>query len=74
MKKMIEKEIDTRMFFIPMHQQLVFQKMDLFKEESYPVAGDISREGMYLPSGSGLKEEEIKFICDAIKDIKEDMK
>lgn len=74
MKKLREKGIDTRIFFIPMHQQLVFQKMGLFKEESYPVAEDISRKGIYLPSGSGLKEEEIKFICDAIKDIKEDMK
>lgn len=67
--KLMEKGIDTRIFFIPMHEQLVFQKMDLFKGEKYPVAEKLSRKGMYLPSGSGLKEKEIKYICDTIKEI-----
>jgi len=67
MKKLEEKGIETRTFFIPMHQQLVFQKMGMFKGDSYPVAEELSRKGMYLPSGSGLKEEEIEYICNAIK-------
>jgi perosamine synthetase len=44
--------------------------MGLFNGESYPVAEELARKGLYLPSSSGLKEEEIKFICDAIKEIK----
>jgi hypothetical protein len=28
----------------------------------------LSRKGMYLPSSSGLKEEEIRHICNAIKE------
>ena len=42
--------------------------MDLFKGEKYPVAEDLARTGMYLPSSSGLKEDEIRYICDVIKD------
>lgn len=68
-EKLMKKGIDTRTFFIPMHQQLVFQKMSLFKKESYPVAEELSSKGMYLPSGSGLKEKEIKYICNVIKNI-----
>ena len=69
MNKLEKKGIETRTFFIPMHEQPVFQKTGLFKRESYPVAEELSRKGMYLPSSPGLKEEEIKYVCDAIRDI-----
>nr|QNO57282.1 hypothetical protein HCLJFGEB_00026 [Methanosarcinales archaeon ANME-1 ERB7] len=66
-----KKGIETRTFFISMHEQPVFQNMGLseFKGESYPVADELARKGLYLPSSSGLKEEEIRYICDAIKNI-----
>lgn len=64
-----KKGIETRTFFIPMHEQPVFQNMRLFKGESYPVAEELARKGMYLPSSSGLKEAEIKYSYDALKNI-----
>ena len=44
-----------------MHEQPVFQNMGLFKGKKYPVAEELARKGMYLylPSSSGLMEEEI---------------
>ena len=72
MNKLEKKGIETRAFFIPMHVQPVFQNMGLFNGESYPVAGGLARKGLYLPSSSGLKEEEIKFICNEIKKEFED--
>ena len=66
-----KKGIETRSFFIPMHKQPVFHNMGLFKGESYPIADELSKKGMYLPSSSGLREEEISYICDVIKEIKE---
>jgi len=69
MERLMKKGIDTRTFFIPMHQQVVFENMKLFKGERYPVAEELSRKGMYLPSSSGLKEEEINFVCNEIKKI-----
>ena len=71
MGKLEKKGIETRTFFIPMHEQPVFQNMGLFKfkGERYPVAEELARTGMYLPSSSGLKVEEIRYICDAIQDI-----
>jgi len=59
--------IDTRPFFLGMHEQPVFHKMGLFKEERYPVAEKIARQGLYLPSGLGLTEKEIRHICEAIR-------
>ena len=66
-KKIIQKEllknnIETRPFFWPMHKQKVFKKMDMFKNESYPVAENLSKNGFYLPSGLGLKNTQIRYI------------
>ena len=70
MEKLSAKGIETRAFFIPMHEQPVFKNRGLFKGENYPIADDLSKTGMYLPSGSGLEEEEIKFVCGTIKEVK----
>ena len=70
MRKLGEKDIQTRTFFIPMHQQPVFRNMGLFEGESFPVAEELEKQGLYLPSSSGLAEEQIEHICQTIKEIK----
>jgi perosamine synthetase len=69
MKKLASKKIGTRPFFWPMHEQPVFHKMGLFKNEKYPVAEKIARRGFYLPSGLGLKSEQIDIVVDAVKEL-----
>jgi perosamine synthetase len=58
-KKLGDAKIGTRPFFWCMHEQPVFKKMGLFKNESYPVAERLARNGFYIPSGLGLSNEEI---------------
>ena len=70
MGRLKDRGIETRAFFIPVHQQLAFVKMGLFRGESYPVAEVLSRRGLYLPSGSGLQEEQIQEICRVIREIR----
>lgn len=65
-----ERGIESRPFFIPMHEQPVFKKMGLFANERYPVAEALSREGMYLPSSSGLEAQQIEKICEVLKGLK----
>ncbi|MFC2058769.1 DegT/DnrJ/EryC1/StrS family aminotransferase [Chloroflexota bacterium] len=62
-----EEGVDTRTFFVPMHQQPAFKNLGLFKGERYCVAEKLSRTGMYLPSATGLSEEDIRSICSIIK-------
>jgi perosamine synthetase len=69
MDALMEQGIETRPFFIPMHKQVVFQRMGMFAGEEYPVAERLSKQGMYLPSSSGLSENEIKFVCNTIKKL-----
>ena len=64
-----ERGVETRTFFIPMHEQPVFHGMGLFAGESYPTASDIGRRGLYLPSSTGLTDEEIGYVVDALRDV-----
>ena len=70
MKRLREKGVDTRTFFIPVHRQPVFQKLDYLNSLSLPVAEDVSRKGLYLPSGLALTQDQIQEVCRIIKDIK----
>ena len=66
MKRLAEEKIGTRPFFWPMHEQPVFRKKGLFKDESYPVAENIARRGFYIPSGLALDECSIQTVIDVI--------
>ncbi len=69
MDKLKKRGIGTRPFFWCMHEQPVFKKMGLFKNERYPVAERLARMGFYLPSGLALKEKQINIVGNALKDI-----
>jgi len=71
-KKLKEVGVDTRTFFIPMHKQPVFEKLDL-SDGSYPVADELSRKGLYLPSSSSLTKKDIRFVCENIRKIKQSL-
>lgn len=58
--------IDTRLFFNGMHRQPALQKYGCVCDDAYPVSDMLADCGFYLPSGSGLSEEEIHRVCDAI--------
>jgi perosamine synthetase len=64
-----EEGIDTRPFFISMHRQKSLENFGCDCSGEYPVADEISQKGLYLPSGSGLKKEQIDYICDTIRKI-----
>jgi perosamine synthetase len=70
MNELGKRGIETRTFFVPVHEQPVCAGMGLFAGESYPVAEDIGRRGLYLPSGSGLTNDEIAYVCTAIREIR----
>jgi perosamine synthetase len=64
--KLTNAQIGTRPFFWCMHEQPVFKKMNLFKNESYPVAEKIARCGFYLPSGLGLQNNEVQIVIEEL--------
>lgn len=61
--------VDTRPFFIGMHEQPVLLERGLFAGECHPVAERIARRGLYLPSGLTLTEEQVETVCGAVRRV-----
>jgi perosamine synthetase len=66
-----QQGIETRAFFYPLHRQPVFLTgRDVrFPETAgaYPVAERLGQDGLYLPSGLGLTEEEVERVVEALR-------
>ena len=58
-QRLQELRIETRPFFLGMHEQPVFRARGLFCGETYPVAERLARRGLYLPSGLGLTHDQM---------------
>lgn len=64
-----EKGVMTRPFFLGMHEQPVFRNMGLFLDEHYPVAERIAGQGLYLPSGMTLTEDQVERVCQVVHEV-----
>jgi perosamine synthetase len=65
MKRLESEGIETRTFFYPIHVQPIYAKQ--YQGESFPVADELSRKGINLPSGNNLTAGEIEYVCQCIK-------
>jgi perosamine synthetase len=61
--------IETRPFFLGLHEQPALHRLGLFAGEHYPVAERIARRGLYLPSGVGLGDETIDDVCGHVREV-----
>ena len=68
-KLLTEEGIGAITFFWCIHEQPVFKKMGLFKNEKYPVAEKLARKGFYIPSGLGIKDEQIDLVVEKLKEV-----
>jgi perosamine synthetase len=64
-----ERGIETRPFFLGMHEQPIFHQQGFFENEAYPVTERIARQGLYLPSGLALTDDQIVQVCSAVGEI-----
>jgi perosamine synthetase len=63
------REIETRPFFLGMHEQPILRERGLFKEEEYPVTERLARRGLYLPSGLALTDQQIKKVAEVMHEV-----
>ncbi len=56
--------VETKTFFVPLHLQPIYYEPRY--EGCFPVAEQIGRDGMYLPSGPGLSDEELAYVAERI--------
>lgn len=68
-KFLAEEGIGSRTFFWCMHEQPVYRKQGLFKEETYPNAEYLARKGFYIPSGLALTEVQMERVAAGVHKI-----
>lgn len=68
MSQLCARGIETRPFFLGMHEQPVFQRMGLFHAERYPVAERLARRGLYLPNGLAIAGNQIAEVAAAVRE------
>lgn len=67
-RRLAARGVETRPFFLGMHEQPVFQRLGLFGGERHPVSERIARRGLYLPSGLALTESQIDAAAAATRE------
>ena len=56
--------VDSRPFFVPLHALPPYRS-----DAPFPVATTLSAKGINLPSGTGLRLDEIATVCDAVRQL-----
>lgn len=67
-RRLKEKGVGSRPFFLGLHEQPALRELGLFVSERYPVAERIARFGLYLPSGHTLTEGLVDQVVDALQE------
>ncbi len=68
-RRLRERGVETRPFFVGMHEQPVLRARGLFAGEQYPVAERLARRGLYLPSGLGLTDVQLDEVARAVREV-----
>ena len=67
MQKLLTDEgIGSRTFFWCMHEQPIYQRQGLFKDEVYTNAEYLARKGFYIPSGLALTTDQMERVVVGI--------
>lgn len=61
-----QNDIGSRTFFCPMNQQPFIREQDGYRDVQCPVADKLWENGLYIPSGTTLKESDIQTVADTI--------
>lgn len=64
-----EEGVDTRPFFMGLHEQPVLRARGLFRGLHLPVTERLCRRGLYLPSGQALTTMQIERVASTVKGV-----
>lgn len=68
-RRLFLKQIDTRAFFWPINKQKIFKKLKIKFKGNFQNSEYISKYGLYLPSGLGTTNNEIKKVCKILNEL-----
>ena len=70
MERLDAKGIETRLLFTGMHHQPCLKKAGCDCTCAYPITDNLTANGLYLPSASNLSEDDIRYICEKIREVR----
>jgi perosamine synthetase len=65
MAALADEGIETRPFFYPLHTLPMYREEN--EDKSFPVAEDLGRRGVNLPSSASLTREDVAYVCDHLR-------
>lgn len=69
MKRLKVDGVETRLLFAGMHRQPCLKKYGCDCRGAYSVTDNFTANGLYLPSASNLSEDDIRYVCEKIREI-----
>ena len=71
-RRLAARGVETRPFFVGMHEQPALRARGLFEGVRLPVTERISRRGLYLPAGVAIRDADLDRVADAVIDLLRD--
>jgi perosamine synthetase len=68
MRRLDEAGIETRPFFYPLHTLPMYQELNEGKQ--FPVAEDLARRGVNLPSSAVLTRQDVAYVCERLRGLR----
>ena len=65
-EKLRKRGVETRTFFLGLHQQPVLRARGLFRNLGLPTCERLGRRGFHLPSGPQLSDAELDHVCESL--------
>lgn len=69
MRALSERGVDTREDFIPFNDQEIFIQRGLTQPGDCPIASNAGANGLYIPSGTDISDEEQAYVVAQIKEV-----
>ena len=66
-KYLNDEGVQCKPYFTPIHLQPFYRKMFGYKEGDFPITEDVSGRTIALPFFSNLKEEQIEYVVEKLK-------
>jgi len=67
-KYLNEEGVQCKLYFTPIHLQPFYRKMFGYKEGDFPITEDVSERTIALPFFNNLKEEQIDYVVEKLKE------
>lgn len=69
MEYLQSKGVESRLLFVGMNRQPCLSKRGCDCAGQYPVTDNLTENGLYLPSASNLVKDDIRYICEKIREV-----